>query len=54
MIPEAATGPKYEEYHVGRGGEGNVHKDKEHKGQEGMVGRVKDALGGHHTKKEGE
>src|ERR1700761_8833758 len=63
-IPEPAmrSGEGYENYHTGRGGEGNVHRDKygghskpqkEHK-EGGFVDTVKHAFGGGHHKKEGE
>ncbi|KAI9720057.1 MAG: hypothetical protein M1812_003184 [Candelaria pacifica] len=56
IIPETAirdNGPGYENYHVGRGGEGNVHKDKTshsegHNGHhKGLGEKIKDAVTGH-------
>ena len=54
VVPETAIKPgeRYENYHVGRGGEGNIHKEKatghEH---ESLKDRAKHLLGG--EKKEG-
>ena len=53
VVPETAirrSGEDYENYHVGRGGEGNVHR--EHPEQKhGMMDKVKEKFGG---KKEGQ
>lgn len=61
VIPESATravqpGDGYENYHTGRGGEGNVHKEKygghskpqqgEHKEKGGLLDKVKNVIGG--------
>lgn len=55
VVPETAMKPgaQYENYHVGRGGEGNVHREgKEH---EGLGAKAKHLFGGgHHEKREGE
>lgn len=52
VVPETAmrVGEGHERYHVGRGGEGNVHVEKKG-GQEkgGLVGKVERVL--HHDKK---
>ncbi|KAL9125573.1 MAG: hypothetical protein Q9217_005238 [Psora testacea] len=52
VVPETAirrSGEGHENYHVGRGGEGNAHKEKHEK--HGLMDKVKEKLGG---KKDGE
>ncbi|CAK4033635.1 Hypothetical predicted protein [Lecanosticta acicola] len=57
VVPESATrvpGKEYENFHTGRGGEGNVHREKhgghsspqkEHAGVQGLVEKAKHAVG---------
>ena len=54
VIPETATRPaEYENFHTGRGGGGNVHREHpEHKEHEGLKEKAKHLFGA--GKKEGE
>ncbi|KAG8526985.1 uncharacterized protein KY384_008414 [Bacidia gigantensis] len=55
VVPETAIrhpgeGPGYENYHTGRGGQGNVHKD-DTDNKESLIDKVKDKVL-HHKKEE--
>ena len=59
MVPETALrrpGDEYASYHTGRGGEGNVHRDGQHKPSivEELKDKVKGAVGHGHGHTDGE
>lgn len=54
VIPEPAmkAGEQYADFHTGRGGEGNIHRDKygghskpQHEKKEGLLDKAKHAIG---------
>ncbi|KAI9790195.1 MAG: hypothetical protein M1835_001152 [Candelina submexicana] len=56
IVPETAmrdNGPGYENFHVGRGGEGNIHREKDSHTEghnahhKGLGEKIKDAVTGH-------
>jgi hypothetical protein len=46
IVPEAAMRPSQEEYHTGRGGQGNVHQKDEDFAHDGLADKLKRKLFG--------
>ena len=48
MVPETATkvlGTDYDRFHVGRGGEGNIHREEGKNRGEGVAEKAKEMVG---------